>query len=178
MAFHWYGHLFLGDMMAGHPFAIRIGQGYDCHRLVAGRDLILGGVNVPHEKGLLGHSDADALLHAIIDALLGAAGLKDIGTYFPDSDPKYQGVSSLQLLGETLEMITSEGYTVGNVDATVIAQRPKLAPYIDQMKCNIAEYLDIDVSQVGLKAKTNEGMGALGRQEGIAVFAVALLVKA
>ncbi len=163
--------------MAGYPFAIRIGQGYDCHRLVAGRDLVLGGVTVPHDRGLLGHSDADALLHAVIDALLGAAGLKDIGTYFPDSDPRYRGADSRLLLRETLKMVAGQGYAIGNIDATVIAQRPKLAPYIDQMKRNMAEDLAVDLSQVGLKAKTNEGMGALGRQEGIAVFAVALLVK-
>lgn len=157
------------------PF--RIGQGYDCHALVEGRDLIIGGVKIDHEKGLLGHSDADVLLHAVIDALLGAAGLGDIGSHFPDSDARYQGIDSRKLLRETLALVSASGYAVGNVDATVIAQRPKMAPYIAQMKQHIADDLGIDVSQVGVKAKTNERLGFLGREEGIAVQAVALLFR-
>lgn len=157
------------------PF--RIGQGYDCHALVEGRDLIIGGVKIDHEKGLLGHSDADVLLHAVIDALLGAAGLGDIGSHFPDSDARYQGIDSRKLLRETLALVSASGYAVGNVDATVIAQRPKMAPYIGQMKQHIADDLGIDASQVGVKAKTNERLGFLGREEGIAVQAVALLFR-
>lgn len=157
------------------PF--RIGQGYDCHALVEGRDLIIGGVKIDHEKRLLGHSDADVLLHAVIDALLGAAGLGDIGSHFPDSDARYQGIDSRKLLRETLALVSASGYAVGNVDATVIAQRPKMAPYIAQMKQHIADDLGIDVSQVGVKAKTNERLGFLGREEGIAVQAVALLFR-
>lgn len=157
------------------PF--RIGQGYDCHALVEGRDLIIGGVKIDHEKGLLGHSDADVLLHAVIDALLGAAGLGDIGSHFPDSDARYQGIDSRKLLRETLALVSASGYAVGNVDATVIAQRPKMAPYIAQMKQHIADDLGIDVSQIGIKAKTNERLGFLGREEGIAVQAVALLFR-
>lgn len=157
------------------PF--RIGQGYDCHVLVEGRDLIIGGVKISHDKGLLGHSDADVLLHAVIDALLGAAGLGDIGSHFSDSDARYQGIDSRKLLRETLALIFESGYAVGNVDATVIAQRPKIAPYISQMKQHIADDLGIDVSQVGVKAKTNERLGFLGREEGIAVQAVALLFR-
>ncbi|MGN0918947.1 MAG: 2-C-methyl-D-erythritol 2,4-cyclodiphosphate synthase [Oxalobacter sp.] len=157
------------------PF--RIGQGYDCHVLVEGCDLIIGGVKISHDKGLLGHSDADVLLHAVIDALLGAAGLGDIGSHFSDSDARYQGIDSRKLLRETLALIFESGYAVGNVDATVIAQRPKIAPYISQMKQHIADDLGIDVSQVGVKAKTNERLGFLGREEGIAVQAVALLFR-
>lgn len=157
------------------PF--RIGQGYDCHALVAGRDLIIGGVEIVHDKGLMGHSDADVLLHAIIDALLGAAGLGDIGSQFPDTDDRYRGIDSRKLLRKTLELVSESGFAVGNIDATVIAQRPKLAPYIDQMKYHIAEDLGIAASQIGIKAKTNEKLGFLGREEGIAVQAVALLFK-
>lgn len=157
------------------PF--RIGQGYDCHALVEGRDLIIGGVKIDHEKGLLGHSDADVLLHAVIDALLGAAGLGDIGSHFPDSDARYQGIDSRKLLRETLALVSASGYAVGNVDATVIAQRPKMAPYIAQMKQHIADDLGIDISQIGIKAKTNERLGFLGREEGIAVQAAALLFR-
>lgn len=157
------------------PF--RIGQGYDCHALVEGRDLIIGGVKIDHEKGLLGHSDADVLLHAVIDALLGAAGLGDIGSHFPDSDARYQGIDSRKLLRETLALVSASGYAVGNVDATVIAQRPKMAPYIAEMKQHIADDLGIDISQIGIKAKTNERLGFLGREEGIAVQAAALLFR-
>ena len=157
------------------PF--RIGQGYDCHALVAGRALILGGVEIPHDRGLMGHSDADALLHAVIDALLGAAGLGDIGSHFPDSDERFQGIDSRKLLRKTLSLVAGAGYGIGNIDATIIAQRPKMAPYIGQMKQHIADDLGLDASQVGIKAKTNEKLGFLGREEGIAVQAVALLVK-
>ncbi len=158
-------------------YNIRIGQGYDCHALVDGRRLIIGGVDIPFHKGLQGHSDADVLLHAIIDALLGAAGLGDIGTQFPDSDMIFKGIDSRELLGKTRNLITDAGYEVGNVDATVIAQRPKMFPHIDQMKQHISMDLGIDVDQIGIKAKTNEKLGFLGREEGIAVHAVALLFK-
>ncbi len=163
--------------MAIRQYPFRIGQGYDCHALVAGRDLILGGVKIAHDKGLMGHSDADALLHAVIDALLGAAGLGDIGSHFPDTDDRYRGIDSRELLRKTVLLVSDAGYAIGNVDATVIAQRPRMAPYIDQMKRHIAEDLGIDVSQVGIKAKTNEKLGFVGREEGIAVQAVALLFK-
>ena len=163
--------------MASGQVPFRIGQGYDCQALVAGRDLIIGGVEIVHDKGLMGHSDADVLLHAIIDALLGAAGLGDIGSQFPDTDDRYRGIDSRKLLRKTLELVSESGFAVGNIDATVIAQRPKLAPYIDQMKYHIAEDLGIATSQIGIKAKTNEKLGFLGREEGIAVQAVALLFK-
>ena len=164
-------------MMASGQVPFRIGQGYDCHAFVAGRDLILGGVKIPHDRGLMGHSDADALLHAVIDALLGAAGLSDIGSHFPDPDARYHGIDSRKLLRKTLSLVAGAGYGIGNIDATIIAQRPKLAPYIGQMKRHIAEDLGIDINQIGIKAKTNEKLGFLGREEGIAVQAVALLVK-
>ncbi len=156
---------------------IRIGQGYDCHALVEDRKLIIGGVDIPFSKGLMGHSDADVLLHAIIDALLGAAGLGDIGTQFPDTDKRFKGIDSRELLRKTFELIAAEGYEIGNVDATVIAQRPKMSPYVDQMKQHIAADLSVDLNQIGLKAKTNEKLGFLGREEGIAVHAVVLLFK-
>ena len=165
------------NVMASAQVPFRIGQGYDCHALVAGRDLILGGVKIPHDRGLMGHSDADALLHAVIDALLGAAGLGDIGSHFPDSDARYQGIDSRKLLRKTLTLVAEAGYAIGNIDATIIAQRPKMASYISQMKQHIADDLGLDASQVGIKAKTNEKLGFLGREEGIAVQAVALLVK-
>jgi 2-C-methyl-D-erythritol 2,4-cyclodiphosphate synthase len=158
------------------PF--RIGQGYDCHALVEGRPLVLGGVTVPHTRGLLGHSDADALLHAITDALLGAAGLGDIGRHFPDTDERFAGADSRVLLREACARVRAAGYTVGNVDATVIAQRPKLAPHIPLMVERIAQDLGVAAGQVNVKAKTNEKMGFLGREEGIAAEAVALLVRA
>lgn len=154
---------------------IRIGQGYDVHRLTAGRKLILGGVEIPFEKGLLGHSDADVLLHALCDALLGAAALGDIGKHFPDSDPSYAGVSSLVLLEATARLLREAGYTVGNVDSTVIAQRPKLAPFLPEMRGNIARVLGIPVENVSVKATTEEGLGFTGSGEGIAASAVALL---
>ena len=154
---------------------MRVGLGYDVHKLVEGRDLIIGGVQIPYEKGLLGHSDADVLLHAIMDALLGAAALGDIGKHFPDTDPKYKGISSIKLLEYVRELIDDELYVVGNIDATIIAQRPKMAPYIEQMKKNIADALAIEVSQVNIKATTEEGLGFTGSGEGISAQAIASL---
>lgn len=154
---------------------MRIGTGYDVHRLTENRPLVLGGVVVPYEKGLLGHSDADVLLHAIMDALLGAAALGDIGRHFPDNDPKYAGISSLLLLKEVAGLLEQERYLVGNIDATVIAQRPKLAPFIEEMRQNIAQTLGIQPSQVNVKATTEEGLGFTGSGEGIACQAVCLL---
>src|ERR1700745_1851331 len=156
------------------PF--RIGQGYDCHALVEGRKLILGGVEIPHDRGLLGHSDADALLHAITDALLGAAALGDIGKHFPDTDPQFKGGDSRVLVREAAKRVMATGYRIGNVDATIIAQRPKMAPHIAAMCANVAEDLGVTVGQVNIKAKTNEKLGYLGREEGIATEAVALLL--
>lgn len=152
---------------------MRVGLGYDVHRLTEERDLILGGVKIPYEKGLLGHSDADVLLHAVMDALLGAAALGDIGRHFPDTDPKYKGISSMKLLEHVGELIEKELYVVGNIDATIIAQRPKMAPHIEQMRANIAEALHLEVSQVNIKATTEEGLGFTGRGEGISAQAVA-----
>ena len=157
------------------PF--RIGQGYDCHALVPGRALIVGGVSIPHRTGLLGHSDADVLLHAITDAILGAAGLGDIGRHFPDTDPQFSGADSRVLLREAGKRVAAAGYLVGNIDATIIAQAPKMAPHIAQMAANIAAELDIEATQVNVKAKTNERLGYLGREEGIAAEAVALVYK-
>ena len=151
---------------------MRIGIGYDAHRLTEDRDLIIGGVKIPHTKGLLGHSDADVLLHAVCDALLGAAGLGDIGKHFPDKDPKYKGISSMLLLEHTVSLLKSSGYTVGNIDCTVVAQAPKLAPYIEQMKANIEE---ITNAPVNVKATTEEWMGFTGSGEGISAHAVALI---
>ena len=154
---------------------MRVGLGYDVHKLVEGRDLIIGGVQIPYERGLLGHSDADVLLHAIMDALLGAAALGDIGKHFPDTDPKYKGISSIKLLEYVRELIDDELYVVGNIDATIIAQRPKMAPYIEQMKKNVANALAIEVSQVNIKATTEEGLGFTGSGEGISAQAIASL---
>ncbi len=154
---------------------MRVGLGYDVHKLVEGRDLIIGGVQIPYEKGLLGHSDADVLLHSIMDALLGAAALGDIGKHFPDTDPKYKGISSIKLLEYVRELIDDELYVVGNIDATIIAQRPKMAPYIEQMKKNVADALAIEVSQVNIKATTEEGLGFTGSGEGISAQAIASL---
>ncbi len=156
---------------------MRIGMGYDVHRLVEDRKLILGGVEVPYEKGLLGHSDADVLLHAIMDALLGAAAMGDIGKHFPDTSEEYAGADSLQLLVRVGEMLSDKGYAIGNIDATVIAQRPKLAPYRENMRENIAGALKIDVSQVSVKATTEEGLGFTGTGEGISSQAIALLYE-
>ena len=141
---------------------MRVGMGYDVHKLVEGRDLILGGVNIPYEKGLLGHSDADVLLHAIMDALLGAAALGDIGKHFPDTDDRYKGISSIKLLGEVGKLLDEECYIIENIDATVIAQRPKLRDYIDTMRENIAKTLNIEVGRVNVKATTEEGLGFTG----------------
>ncbi len=154
----------------------RIGYGFDVHRLVADRELRLGGVHVPYHLGLQGHSDADVLVHAIIDALLGAAGLNDIGHYFPNHDPRWQGVSSLDLLSKTRAELQQHGYLVGNIDSTVVAEEPKLAPFITEMRTNIAERLRIDTSNVGIKATTAEGTGPEGRGESITARAVALIV--
>lgn len=156
------------------PF--RIGQGYDCHALVPGRPLIIGGVNIPHRMGLLGHSDADVLLHAITDALFGAAALGDIGKHFPDTDERFRGADSRVLLREAGQRVRAAGYTIGNIDATIIAQAPKMAPHLPSMIANIASDLDIEIGQVNLKAKTNERLGWEGREEGIAAQAVALLL--
>lgn len=156
---------------------MRVGMGYDVHRLVEGRDLVMGGVNIPYEKGLLGHSDADVLLHAIMDALLGAAALGDIGKHFPDSDPAYKGISSILLLEKVGELLTGEGYFVGNIDATIIAQAPKMRPYIDQMRENIAKALDVDVSCINVKATTEEGLGFTGTGEGISAQAICVLTS-
>lgn len=157
------------------PF--RIGQGYDIHALVEGRPLILGGVPIDYPKGLLGHSDADVLLHAVTDALMGAAGLGDIGRHFPDTDESYRGADSRVLLRETIGLVQATGYQIGNVDASIICQAPKLATYIPQMVANIAEDLRTSPQHINVKAKTNEKLGHLGRGEGIAVHAVALLYR-
>ena len=154
----------------------RIGTGYDIHRLVEGRKLVLGGVEIPFEKGLLGHSDSDVLTHAICDALLGAAALGDIGTHFPDSDPRWAGASSLDFLARVVELVTEKGYRVGNVDSTVMAERPRLMPYVQTMREKLASALQIDVDQVNIKAKTNEGLESVGRGEAMAAQAVALLM--
>lgn len=156
-------------------FPFRIGQGYDCHALVEGRPLILGGVEIAHHKGLLGHSDADALLHAITDALFGAAALGDIGRHFPDTDPHFKGADSRALLREAGRRLAAASYIVSNVDATIIAQAPKMAPHIPTMVANVAADLGISAGQVNIKAKTNEKLGWLGREEGIAAEAVVLI---
>lgn len=155
---------------------MRFGIGYDVHRLAEGRDLILGGVRIEHPKGLLGHSDADVLLHAISDALLGAAALGDIGRHFPDSDEKYRGISSFFLLEEVGKKIKEKGFQAYNIDATVIAQKPKLAPFIERMRLNIAEALNLDIAYVNVKATTEEGLGFTGKEEGIAAQAVASII--
>lgn len=155
---------------------MRIGQGYDVHRLTEGRKLILGGVDIPFEKGLLGHSDADVLLHALMDALLGAAALGDIGKLFPDSDPAYEGADSRMLLAAVAKLLEDRHFRIGNVDCTVIAQRPKLAPYIPQMRENIAETLGVDLSCISVKATTEERLGFTGEGLGIAAQAIALLL--
>ena len=155
----------------------RIGYGYDVHRLTEGRPLVLGGVTIPWEKGLLGHSDADVMLHALMDALLGAAALGDIGHLFPDSDQRYRGIDSRKLLRRVAVLLEQEGYAVGNVDVTLVAQRPKIAPYIDAMRTNIAADLGVSVTKVSVKATTEEGLGFTGTGEGMAAHAVALLVE-
>ena len=155
---------------------MRVGLGYDVHRLVEDRKLILGGVEIPYEKGLLGHSDADVLLHAIMDALLGAAALGDIGKHFPDTDPAYKGISSIKLLEHVGRLLEEENYVVGNIDATIIAQRPKMAPHIPQMRANVAKALQIEESQVNIKATTEEGLGFTGTGEGISSQAICALI--
>lgn len=154
---------------------MRVGMGYDVHRLAEGRDLILGGVQIPWEKGLLGHSDADVLIHAIMDALLGAAALGDIGRHFPDTDPAYEGISSVMLMKHVAELLQENGYGITNIDATIIAQKPKMAPHIPQMRENIADALGIGLSALNIKATTEEGLGFTGRGEGIASQAICLL---
>ncbi|TDV17273.1 2-C-methyl-D-erythritol 2,4-cyclodiphosphate synthase [Paraburkholderia caballeronis] len=157
---------------------IRIGQGYDVHALVPGRPLVIGGVTVPYDRGLLGHSDADVLLHAITDALFGAAALGDIGRHFPDTDTRFAGANSRVLLRECAARVAQAGFTIGNVDSTVIAQAPKLAPHIDAMRATIAEDLKLPLDRVNVKAKTNEKLGYLGRGEGIEAQAAVLLIRA
>ena len=154
---------------------MRIGTGYDVHRLTEGRKLIIGGVDIPYEKGLLGHSDADVLLHAIIESIIGAMGLRDIGTHFSDKDPKYEGISSLKLLEATYEMMCKEGYKIVNVDSLIIIERPKMAPYIDEMRKNIAEALHTDIKNINIKATCSEKMGFIGRGEGAVAQAVCLI---
>ena len=154
---------------------MRVGQGYDVHKLVEGRKLILGGVDIPYEKGLLGHSDADVLTHALMDALLGACALEDIGRLFPDSDPAYAGADSLKLLEEVVGLLKQKGFSVGNVDVTVVAQAPKLAPFVPQMRDNLARCLEIPLDRVSVKATTEERLGFTGRGEGISAQAVCLI---
>lgn len=155
---------------------IRIGNGYDIHKLVSDRALILGGVHIPHELGLLGHSDADVLTHAIMDAMLGALSLGDIGHYFPPTDPKWAGADSLVLLSQVNELILAQGWRIGNIDSVVVAERPKLKPHIKTMRDKLAEVLQVEPNQIGIKATTNEKLGPVGREEGICAYAVALLV--
>ena len=156
---------------------MRIGMGYDVHKLVEGRDLILGGVKIPYEKGLLGHSDADVLLHAIMDSLLGAAALGDIGTHFPDTDPKYKGASSIELLKYVGDLLKENNFTIGNIDSTIIAQRPKLAPFIKEMRKNIATALNMSENDINVKATTEEGLGFTGCGEGISSNSICLINK-
>ena len=156
---------------------IRIGNGYDIHRLVAGRPLILGGVTIPHDLGLLGHSDADVLTHAIMDAMLGALSMGDIGHYFPPSDPQWAGADSLILLKRVAELVNSQGWKIGNIDSTIVAERPKLKPHLKAMRDRLAQILDLDLGQISVKATTNEKLGPTGREEGICAYAVTLLLK-
>ncbi len=156
---------------------IRVGQGFDVHEFAEGRPLIVGGITIPHEKGLIGHSDADVLLHTITDAALGAIGEGDIGRHFPDTDPEFKDADSAKLLEYIWKMVEERGYTLGNIDCTIIAQRPKMAPYIDQIRVRVAELLKADVSQINVKATTTEKLGFTGREEGIASLATILLMK-
>lgn len=167
----------MGGVMAIKDIGLRVGQGFDVHALVEGRPLILGGVKIPHTHGLMGHSDADALLHAITDALLGAAGLGDIGRLFPDTDPAHQGADSRVLLREAYRRVQQSGWSVVNLDATIHAQAPKIGPHASLMVANLAQDLDIPAGCINIKAKTNEGLGHLGRKEGIAANAVVLLAR-
>lgn len=155
---------------------MRIGLGYDVHALVEGRPLILGGVKISHHKGLLGHSDADVLIHAMMDAMLGACALGDIGVHFPDSDGRYKGISSLELLAHVGQMIKDQGYKIGNIDSIVVAQRPKIAPFIDKMRLNVAEVLQADIASISIKATTTEHLGFEGREEGISSQAIVCLI--
>ncbi|BAB75582.1 2-C-methyl-D-erythritol 2,4-cyclodiphosphate synthase [Anabaena sp. FACHB-709] len=157
--------------------SIRIGNGYDIHRLVSDRALILGGVHIPHELGLLGHSDADVLTHAIMDAMLGALSLGDIGHYFPPTDPQWAGADSLVLLSQVNELIRTQGWRIGNIDSVVVAERPKLKPHIKTMRDKLADILQLEPNQIGVKATTNEKLGPVGREEGICAYAVVLLVS-
>ena len=157
---------------------MRVGMGYDVHKLTENRDLILGGVKIPWEKGLLGHSDADVLVHAVMDALLGAAALGDIGKHFPDTDPAYKGISSILLLQKVGELLEEHCFLIENIDATIIAQAPKMRPHIDQMRQNMADALKIDVSQINVKATTEEGLGFTGKKEGISAQAICCISKA
>ena len=156
---------------------IRIGNGYDIHRLVEGRPLILGGVEIPHTRGLLGHSDADVLTHSIMDAMLGALGLGDIGHYFPPNDPQWKGADSMLLLEQVSQIIESQGWQIGNIDSTVVAEQPKLKPYLKPMRTALADRLAIALDRVSIKATTNEKLGPVGREEGICAYAVVLLVN-
>ena len=156
---------------------IRVGFGFDVHQLTEGRDLILGGVHIPHTKGALGHSDADVLIHAICDALLGAAGLKDIGFYFPDTSAEFKGIDSKILLQRVMDLLQERNYVVGNVDASLILEKPKIKPYIDQMRETLAPILKIETGDISIKATTNEKMGYVGREEGVAAYAVCLIEK-
>jgi 2-C-methyl-D-erythritol 2,4-cyclodiphosphate synthase len=156
---------------------IRIGNGYDIHQLVPDRPLILGGIRIPHSLGLLGHSDADVLTHAIMDALLGALGLGDIGHYFPPSDPKWEGADSIMLLAQVLSIIQAQGWLIGNIDSTIVAEQPKLKPHLKSMRSSLAKAMAIDLDQVSIKATTNEKLGPVGREEGICAYAIALLVR-
>ncbi len=164
-------------MVNGLGETLRVGFGFDVHRFAAGRPLILGGVRLEHDQGLDGHSDADVLAHAVIDALLGAAGLGDIGRWFPDTDPRYRGADSLGLLAQVVERLHAEGWRVVNVDATVVAEAPRLAPHAGAMAANLARILEVEAGRVNIKAATSEGMGFTGRREGIAAFAVCLLAR-
>lgn len=172
----WNGN---GNIEAGEKGAIRmrVGMGYDVHKLVEDRDLIIGGVKIPYEKGLLGHSDADVLLHAIMDALLGAAALGDIGKHFPDTDPAYKGISSIELLKHVGNLLDEKGFVVENIDATIIAQKPKMRPHIEQMEENIANALCIEQDRINVKATTEEGLGFTGNGEGISSQAICMLQK-
>lgn len=156
---------------------LRVGHGYDVHKLAEGRKLIIGGVEIPHSKGLLGHSDADVLAHAICDALLGAAALGDIGKHFPDTDDRYKGADSLVLLKRVCELIRNKGYEISNVDSTILAQAPKLRPYIDEMRSKLAKAMQLDIDEISVKATTEEKLGFTGREEGIAAHSVVLLIS-
>ena len=156
---------------------IRVGFGYDVHQLAEGEELWLGGIQIPHEMGSVGHSDADVLIHVVIDALLGAANLRDIGYHFPDTDPRWKGTDSKEFLKEVRSLLKDSGYRVGNVDTTVCLQRPKIGPYIDQMRECMADILEVDADSISVKATTSEKMGFVGREEGIAAYAVALIIK-